>query len=247
MAGNPARGIGSSNRGDQPELLFQGGSPLLSQASFLVGSGGRGRPMGTKLHPLTFHSPQSGISLHPHSPLAVPGPLRTLEIWDTDISQEEQTGQAYSPPNAFFFSVPPRTSTLTSPGVARGIQSSKPYPNSSTWTTSWNGDPHALRRKPRWLPTHQERTPRLFGGGGSPSESISLSSVLSYRSKLRTLQTRVHFGSGEVVGRGQSAQVQHSFWTENSVHVSKSESSCPLRKKAERSRWEGSLRHGSEN
>lgn len=127
---------------------------MLSQASFLGGSGGRGRPKGTKLHPLTFHSPQSGFSLDPHSPLAVPGPLRTLQIWDTDISQEEQTGQAYSLTNAFFSSVLSRTSTLTSPGVAKGAQSSKPYPNCSTWTTSWNGDPRALWGKPRWLPTH---------------------------------------------------------------------------------------------
>lgn len=94
MVENLARGIGSSNIGDQSVLHFQEGNPMLSQASFLVGSGGRGQPTGTKLRPLTFHSPQSGFSLHPHSPLAVPGPLRTLQIWDTDISQEEKVRHA---------------------------------------------------------------------------------------------------------------------------------------------------------
>lgn len=89
-----------------------------------------------------------------------------------------RAGQACSPPNELFSSVPRRTSTLTYPEVARGTQSSKSYPNSSTWTTSWNGDPRALWGKPRWLPTHQERTPRLFRGE-SPSESISLGSEVS--------------------------------------------------------------------
>lgn len=62
MAGNLARGIGSSNRGDQFVLPFKGGNAMLSQASFLVGSGGRGLLTGTKLHPLTFR------------PLSLPSP-----------------------------------------------------------------------------------------------------------------------------------------------------------------------------
>lgn len=179
---------------------------MLSQASFLGGSGGRGRPKGTKLHPLTFHSPQSGFSLDPHSPLAVPGPLRTLQIWDTDISQEEQTGQAYSLTNAFF-SVLSRTSTLTSPGVAKGPKARNLIQTVQLGQLLGMGIPVLSGGNHAGCP--HIRRGHLDFSAGNPPQNLSLDSTVSYRSKIRTLQTGVRFGSG----RSQAGAKTHKFST----------------------------------
>lgn len=162
----------------------------------------------------------------------MPGPLRTLQIWDTDISQEKQTGQACSPPNLFFSPVPPLTQDEY-PNFSRGCQRN---PKLDTLSKQFNldnflewGSPCCLGKTTLAAHTSGEDTSTFPGRG------IRLRIHLSWQrgvlqKQIKNSPNRSALLEWEVVSRGQSAQVQHSFWTENSVHVSKSESSYPLEK-----------------
>lgn len=195
------------------QLSSQGGNPILSQASFLVGSGGRGSAHGYRVAAFDLPFPSVCLLLASSlSPSGAGSPKDTPDLgYRYFAGRTNRSGML--PAKCILLC--PHHHQDEYPNFSRGCQR---HPKLEIVSKQFNldnflewGSQCSLGKTTLAAHTSGEDTstfPR--GGGESPSESISLGSQCSVLQKqIRNSPNRSALREWEVVGRGQSAQVQH--------------------------------------